>query len=167
MSAVSNKIKEVINDQIVGARKNMDGKVNKVIKGMRSGEGQLDKLAEIERDMITLEEVKQKVRDAVDRVKSILTSLKAGKDASTASRKASLIGSALNPAAAAIAHGLEFIINKATQEIKDIGDAINVVPPILDNLEKFVDNTNRKLEKEKNRKEAKKRLADERKNMLV
>ena len=35
------------------------------------------------------------------------------------------------------------------------------------NLEKFVDNANRKLEKEKNRKEAKKRLADERKNMLV
>ena len=167
MSAVSDKIKEVINDQIVGTRKNMDGKVDKVIKGMRSGEGQLDKLAEIERDMITLEEVKQKVRDTVDRVKSIRTSLKAGKDASEASRKSSVIGSALNPMGAAIAHGLEFIINKATQEIKDIGDAINVVPPILDNLEKFVDNTNRKLEKEKNRKEAKKRLADERKNMLV
>ncbi len=167
MSAVSDKIKEVINDQIVGTRKNMDGKVDKVIKGMRSGEGQLDKLAEIERDMITLEEVKQKVRDTVDRVKSIRISLKAGKDASAASRKASLIGSAANPMGAAIAHGLEFIINKATQEIKDIGDAINVVPPILDNLEKFVDNTNRKLEKEKNRKEAKKRLADERKNMLV
>ena len=167
MSAVSNKIKEVINDQIVGARKNMDGKVNKVIKGMRSGEGLTEELEEIKRDMTTLEEVKQKVRDAVDRVKSILTSLKAGKDASTASRKASLIGSALNPAAAAIAHGLEFIINKATKEIKDIGDAVNVVPPILDNLERFVDNTNRKLEKEKNRKEAKKRLADERKNMLV
>ena len=142
-------------------------KVNKVIKGMRSGEGRTEELEEIKRDMITLEEVKQKVRDAVDRVKSILVSLKAGKDASAASRKASLIGSALNPAAAAIAHGLEFIINKATQEIKDIGDAINVVPPILDNLERFVDNTNRKLEKEKNRKEAKKRLADERKNMLV
>ena len=160
MSAVSNKIKEVINDEIVGIRKNMDGKVDKVIKGMRSGEEQSDKLAEIKRDMITLEEVKQKVRDAVDRVKSIRVSLKAGKDASE-------IGSALNPAAAAIAYGLEFIINKVTQEIKDIGDAINVVPPILDNLEKFSDNTNRKLEKEINRKEAKKRLADERKNMLV
>ena len=167
MSAVSNKIKEVINDQIVGTRKNMDGKVTKVIKGMRSGEGLVEELEEIKRDMTTLEEVKQKVRDAVDRVKSILTSLKAGKDASEASRKASVIGSALNPAAAAIAHGLEFIINKVTKEIKDVGDAINVVPPILDNLEKFVDNTNRKLEKEKNRKEAKKRLADERKNMLV
>ena len=167
MSAVSNKIKEVINDQIVGTRKNMDGKVTKVIKGMRSGEGLVEELEEIKRDMITLEEVKQKVRDAVDRVKSILVSLKAAKDASAASRKASLIGSALNPAAAAIAHGLEFIINKATKEIKDIGDAVNVVPPILDNLERFVDNTNRKLEKEKNRKEAKKRLADERKNMLV
>ena len=167
MSVVSDKIKEVINDQIVSTRKNMDEKVDKVIKGMRSGEGQPGELAEIERDMITLEEVKQKVRDAVDRVKSILVSLKAGKDASVASRKASVIGSALNVAMAAIAHGLEFIINKVTQEIKDIGDAINVVPPILDNLEKFADNINRKLQKEKNRKEAKKRLADERKNMLV
>jgi len=167
MSVVSNKIKEVINDQVVSTRKNMDGKVDKVIKGMRSGEEQSDKLAEIEKDMITLEEVKQKVRDAVDRVKSIRVSLKAGKDASETSRKASVIGSALNPAAAAIAYGLEFIISKVTQEIKDIGDAINVVPPILDNLEKFADNTNHKLEKEKNRKETKKRLADERKNMLV
>ena len=167
MSAVSNKIKEVINDQVVGTRKNLDIKIGKVIKGMRSGEGKTDELAEIEKDIITLEEVKQKVRDAIDRVKSILTSLTAGKDASEASRKASVIGSALNPAAAAIAHGLEFIITKATKEIKDIGNAINVVPPILDNLEKFVDNANRKLEKEKNRKEAKKRLADERKNMLV
>ena len=49
MSAVSNKIKEVINDQIVGARKNMDGKVNKVIKGMRSGEGLTEELEEIKR----------------------------------------------------------------------------------------------------------------------
>ena len=167
MSAVSNKIKEVINDQVVGTRKNLDIKIGKVIKGMRSGEGKTDELAEIEKDIITLEEVKQKVRDTIDGIKSILTSLTAGKDASEASRKASVIGSALNPAAAAIAHGLEFIITKATKEIKDIGNAINVVPPILDNLEKFVDNTNRKLEKEKNRKEAKKRLADERKNMLV
>ena len=167
MSSVSDKIKEVINDQIVGTRKNMDRKVTKVIKGMRSGEGKTDELAEIEKDIITLEEVKQKVRDTIDGIKSILTSLTAGKDASEASRKASVIGSALNPAAAAIAHGLEFIITKATKEIKDIGNAINVVPPILDNLEKFVDNANRKLEKEKNRKEAKKRLADERKNMLV
>ena len=167
MSAVSNKIKEVINDQVVGTRKNLDRKVDKVIKGMRSGEGKIDELEEIEIDIITLEEVKQKVRDTIDGIKSILTSLTAGKDASEASRKASVIGSALNPAAAAIAHGLEFIITKATKEIKDIGNAINVVPPILDNLEKFVDNANRKLEKEKNRKEAKKRLADERKNMLV
>ena len=167
MSAVSNKIKEVINDQVVGTRKNLDIKIGKVIKGMRSGEGKTDELAEIEKDIITLEEVKQKVRDTIDGIKSILTSLTAGKDASEASRKASVIGSALNPAAAAIAHGLEFIITKATKEIKDIGNAINVVPPILDNLEKFVDNANRKLEKEKNRKEAKKRLADERKNMLV
>ena len=75
MSAVSNKIKEVINDQIVGARKNLDGKVNKVIKGMRSGEGLTEELEEIKKDMTTLEEVKQKVRDAVDRVKSILVSL--------------------------------------------------------------------------------------------
>ena len=167
MSAVSDKIKEVINDQVVGTRKNLDIKIGKVIKGMRSGEGKTDELAEIEKDIITLEEVKQKVRDTIDGIKSILTSLTAGKDASEASRKASVIGSALNPAAAAIAHGLEFIITKATKEIKDIGNAINVVPPILDNLEKFVDNANRKLEKEKNRKEAKKRLADERKNMLV
>ena len=149
MSAVSDKIKEVINDQIVGTRKNMDRKVTKVIKGMRSGEGLTEELEEIKKDMTTLEEVKQKVRDTIDGIKSILTSLTAGKDASEASRKASLIGSALNPAAAAIAHGLEFIINKATKEIKDIGDAVNVVPPILDNLERFVDNTNRKLEKEK------------------
>ena len=167
MSVVSDKIKEVINDQVVGTRKNLDIKIGKVIKGMRSGEGKTDELAEIEKDIITLEEVKQKVRDTIDGIKSILTSLTAGKDASEASRKASVIGSALNPAAAAIAHGLEFIITKATKEIKDIGNAINVVPPILDNLEKFVDNANRKLEKEKNRKEAKKRLADERKNMLV
>ena len=115
MSVVSDKIKEVINDQVVGTRKNLDRKVDKVIKGMRSGEGKIDELEEIEIDIITLEEVKQKVRDAIDRVKSILTSLTAGKDASEASRKASVIGSALNPAAAAIAHGLEFIITKATK----------------------------------------------------
>ena len=74
MSAVSNKIKEVINDQVVGTRKNLDIKIGKVIKGMRSGEGKTDELAEIEKDIITLEEVKQKVRDTIHGIKSILTS---------------------------------------------------------------------------------------------
>ena len=32
MSAVSNKIKEVINDEIVGIRKDMDGKVQNGLK---------------------------------------------------------------------------------------------------------------------------------------
>ena len=56
MSVVSDKIKEVINDQVVGTRKNLDRKVDKVIKGMRSGEGKIDELEEIEIDIITLDE---------------------------------------------------------------------------------------------------------------
>ena len=60
----------------------------------------------------------------------------------------------------------KFIIDKLKVEIKDIKDELNVAPQILDNLDKFFKRTRIKLAREKSRRAAQKRIAEENKKML-
>ena len=108
----------------------------------------------------------EKVSDAIKTIKSVKLSFDSGRKAAEATEKASSIGSALNPAAAAIAYAQKFIIEKLKIEIKDIGDELNVAPQILDNLEKFFMRTRKKIAKEKTRRAAQKRIAEQNKKML-
>jgi|TARA_Y100000992_G_C21136005_1_gene428917 BioD-like phosphotransacetylase family protein len=167
MSKASDALAKLIDDQIKKQREKMDLKVDKAIALYKSGNEKADEVVEkVETDIETAKDAKEKVSDAIDRIKSVRLSFDSGRKAAETTEKASTIGSALNPAAAAIAYAQKFIIDKLKIEIKDIGDELNVAPQILDNLEKFFVRTRKKIRKEKARREAQKRIAAENKKML-
>ena len=162
MSKASDALAKLIDDQIKKQREKMDLKVDKAIALYKSGNEKADEVVEkVETDIETAKDAKEKVSDAIDRIKSVRLSFDSGRKAAETTEKASTIGSALNPAAAAIAYAQKLKI-----EIKDIGDELNVAPQILDNLEKFFVRTRKKIRKEKARREAQKRIAAENKKML-
>ena len=61
----------------------------------------------------------------------------------------------------------KFIIDRLKIEIKDIGDEVNVLPKIIENLDSFIKSTKAKLAKEKERAETKKRLRERNRKMLT
>ena len=167
MSKASDALKKLIDDSIEKEKQKLDKKVDNALNLYRKGSEQADKAVnDVEVNIEKAKDAKEKVSDAIDRIKSIRLSFDSGRKVAESTEKASTIGSALNPAAAAIAFAQKFIIDKLKIEIKDIGDELNVAPQILDNLDKFFTRTRKKIAKEKARRAAQKRIAEEKKKML-
>tara|TARA_R100000742_G_C4268952_1_gene87377 strand:+ start:564 stop:1070 length:507 start_codon:yes stop_codon:yes gene_type:complete len=167
MSKASDALKKLIDDSIEKQKQKLDKKVDNALNLYRKGNEAADGMVnEIEINIERAKDAKEKVSDAIKTIKSVKLSFDSGRKAAEATEKASSIGSALNPAAAAIAYAQKFIIEKLKIEIKDIGDELNVAPQILDNLEKFFMRTRKKIAKEKTRRAAQKRIAEQNKKML-
>lgn len=167
MSKASDALKKLIDDSIEKEKQKLDKKVDNALTLYRNGSEAADgAVNEIEVSIEKAKDAKQKVSDAIDRIKSIRLSFDSGRKAAEATEKSSTIGSALNPAAAAIAFAQKFIIDRLKIEIKDIRDELNVAPQILDNFDKFFTRTRNKIRKEKARRAAQKRIAEENKKML-
>ena len=167
MSKASDALKKLIDDSIEKEKQKLDKKVDKALNLYRKGSEEADGMVnEVESNIEKAKDAKEKVSDSIESIKSIRKSFDAGRKVAESTEKASTIGSALNPAAAAIAFAQKFIIDKLKIEIKDIGDELNVAPQILDNLDKFFTRTRKKIAKEKARRAAQKRIAEENKKML-
>lgn len=167
MSKASDALKKLIDDSIEKEKQKLDKKVDKALNLYRKGSEEADGMVnEVESNIEKAKDAKEKVSDSIESIKSIRKSFDAGRKVAESTEKASTIGSALNPAAAAIAFAQKFIIERLKIEIKDIGDELNVAPQILDNLDKFFTRTRKKIAKEKARRAAQKRIAEENKKML-
>ena len=167
MSKASDALKKLIDDSIEKEKQKLDKKVDNDLNLYRKGSEQADRAGSAIADIFGHEkDAKDKVSDSIESIKSIRKSFDAGRKVAESTEKASTIGSALNPAAAAIAFAQKFIIERLKIEIKDIGDELNVAPQILDNLDKFFTRTRKKIAKEKARRAAQKRIAEENKKML-
>ena len=119
MSKASDALAKLIDDQIKKQREKMDLKVDKAIALYKSGNEKADEVVEkVETDIETAKDAKEKVSDAIDRIKSVRLSFDSGRKAAETTEKASTIGSALNPAAAAIAYAQKFIIDKLKIEVR-------------------------------------------------
>jgi len=167
MSATSDKLRDLINEKIQKEKNKMNGKVDAAISLYRAGsEGAEEVVNQVEQGIDDAEEAKQQSEDAMERIESIKQSFDASRKAAEATEKSSTIGSALNPAAAAVAFVQKHIIAKLKVELKDIDDELKVAPRILDNLDAFIKRTRKKIQREKARYEAKKRIMEENKKML-
>ena len=151
MSKASDALKKLIDDSIEKEKQKLDKKVDNALNLYRKGSEQADKAVnDVEVNIEKAKDAKEKVSDAIDRIKSIRLSFDSGRKVAESTEKASTIGSALNPAAAAIAFAQKFIIDKLKIEIKDIKDELNVAPQILDNLDKFFTRKSKKSSAKKN-----------------
>jgi len=168
MSATSDKIKQIIDDQIKKQKDNLNKKVDTALSLYKKGDPQAEKVVEeIEKGIDDAQNLKDSVQNVVDGIDSVKTGFDNTRTVAETTEKASTIGSALNPAAAAIAYAQKFIIDTLKKEIKDIDDELNVAPKIIESFDKFLTNTRKKLAKEKERREQQKRIAEENRKMLI
>ena len=166
MSAISEKLKEVIISSLDEPKKNIEDKVDRIIEITRKGDNAGESIKN------TLQQIKDAeikinlVEGTTKTVKSVVTSLKAARKVAEATEKSSTIGSALNPTAAAIAVVQKFIIEKVKIEIKESEDALNVSPTLIDNFKSFVTEQKDKLKKAQRERERKKLIREQRKRKL-
>ena len=111
---------------------------------------------------------KDKVEDTVKAVDSAAKVLDATKIAAEATRKASILAAGIaNAPAAAAGIAQEFIIKGIDKEIVEVKDELNVVPKLLENLDKFIVRSKEKLEEAIEEEKKKARIIEERKNNLL
>ena len=93
---------------------------------------------------IAMENIEEAVRlkGEVDKVKKdgerIYNTLIVAKAVYDATDKSTTIGAALNPVAAAIGYATRFIIDGVKQEIRDLGNIIEVIPSLSENFGDFL-----------------------------
>ena len=168
MSKRSKRIRKILWQQIEERYKLMDNKVYRVIKKVRSGLKVGKEVNDAVKMLEDAKKAKDKVEDTVKAVDSAAKVLDATKIAAEASRKASvLLAAPTNPAAAAAGIAQEFIINGIDKEIVEVKNELNVVPKLLENLDKFIERSKEKLEEAIEEEKKKARIVEERKNNLL
>ena len=166
MSVISDKLKNLITDQVEGKMQLVGSSVDLIVKNTRLGKSQGKEIKDTLELISTAIEIKEAINSMVDTVTAVQQSLEAGKTVAETTEKASTIGSALNPGSAAIAIAQRFIIMKFEQESKDIKDVLNVVPYLIESFDEFLTNSRIKIAKSQKEKEQTDRIAEENKNML-
>ena len=137
MSAVSDKIKNLIKTVIDFPKVEIGKKLDTIVKNVRLGKKEGKNIDKLIKQIKDIEDKIELVQNSVKTINSVLKSLEASKKAAQASEKAATIGAALNPAAAAITVAQKIIIDKVETEIKEAKDAVNVVPSLIQNFETF------------------------------
>ena len=94
-----------------------------------------------------LEKRKETLNTAKQQISNVINTVSATKITAVALKEANTIGSALNPAAAAISVIQEKLENKIEKEIEDVKSAKDAIGPALDGLGDFIEDTKKKLSK--------------------
>ena len=168
MSKLSNRIRKIISKEIEERYKLMDNKVYRVIKKVRSGLKVGKEVNDVIKMLEDAKKAKEKDEDTVKAVNSAAKALDATKIAAEATRKASILAAGIaNAPAAAAGIAQEFIIKGIDKEIVEVKDELNVVPKLLENLDKFIVRSKEKLEEAIEEEKKKARIIEERKNNLL
>ena len=112
-------------------------KANSIVKGISGGGAGLK----------DLEKRKETLNTAKQQISNVINTVSATKITAVALKEANTIGSALNPAAAAISVIQEKLENKIEKEIEDVKSAKDAIGPALDGLGDFIEDTKKKLSK--------------------
>jgi hypothetical protein len=107
-----------------------------------------------------MEEGIETMKTKKEEVEKTLAAAETAAKAATTMEKTSTIGSALNPAAAAVAVAQKFIIEKAKEEIADLKGAVKgIIPSTVDKAQKTVKDQKTKIDKFVREMKEKKRIA--------
>ena len=166
MSALSDRIKRTIQSVFDLPKKEIEVKIDAIVAATRKGQSQGQQVKDILQTIEDAETAVKTVQAAVKTANSVITSLNAASKVAEVGEKAAATASALNPASAATALVQRTIREKVDKEIEEGKDAINVVPNLIQNFNKFVEDTKAKLKKIKAEQEKKKALREQRKRKL-
>ena len=166
MSAISDKLKNTIQAVFDLPNKDIETKIDQIVKATRKGESQGQQIKDILQKIEDVESKVDRVKDTIKTVNSVIKSLDAAKKIAAASEKAAATASALNPASAAISIVQRMIVEQVGKEIEEAKNALNVVPKLIQNFNKFIIETKEKLKKVQKERERKKALREQRKRKL-
>tara|TARA_R110000796_G_scaffold18688_11_gene56546 strand:- start:2898 stop:3401 length:504 start_codon:yes stop_codon:yes gene_type:complete len=122
-------------------------KANSIVKGISGGGAGLEEAEKLLNDLKDLEKRKETLNTAKQQISNVINTVSATKITAVALKEANTIGSALNPAAAAISVIQEKLENKIEKEIEDVKSAKDAIGPALDGLGDFIEDTKKKLSK--------------------
>jgi DNA anti-recombination protein RmuC len=122
-------------------------KANSIVKRISGGGAGLEEAEKLLNDLKDLEKRKETLNTAKQQISNVINTVSATKITAVALKEANTIGSALNPAAAAISVIQEKLENKIEKEIEDVKSAKDAIGPALDGLGDFIEDTKKKLSK--------------------
>tara|TARA_B100000214_G_scaffold369436_1_gene342496 strand:- start:221 stop:745 length:525 start_codon:yes stop_codon:yes gene_type:complete len=160
--AAGDKIRAKLDSLILGPIKDKQADIKKLIESIRQGGGQsadVQKAEDFKNQLDELQSGGEQIDSVRSQVQTVLKAADSLRKTATATREASVIGSALNPAAAAISIVQEKLIEKFNEEVEDAKSAIDSVGPALQKLGKNVKGLKKDLDealrKNKEKQEAK------------
>jgi len=125
----------------------MEGRTDEQVSKMRSngGDGDVEDTKKLLDSLNSLEESGKDIEELDGQITPLKSRSKSGLKAAEKLREANIIGSSLNPAAAAVAIVQEKLMAKLNEEIEDLGSAGNLIKPALRKLKGSVNSMKVKL----------------------
>jgi len=142
---VGDAIRKQISNLVNNPSKVLGDKANSVVKDINSGGKGLEEAEKLLKDLKDLEKRRETLDSAKQQIGNIVNTISATKKTAVALKEANTIGSALNPAAAAISVVQDKLQNKIEKEIEDVKSAKDSLGPAVQNLKDFIGNTKKKL----------------------
>ena len=125
----------------------MESRTDEQVSKMRSngGDGDVEDSKELLKSLNSLEESGKEIEELDGQVTPLKSRSESGLKAAEKLREANIIGSSLNPAAAAVAIVQEKLMAKLKDEIEDLGSAGDIIKPALNKLNRSITNMRKKL----------------------
>ena len=166
--AIGDKIRIKIDSLILGPIKSKQEEIKKLINSIRQGTGGDDvkKAEEFVKNLDEFQNQSKQIENLKSQVESALNAASTLKTTAAATREDSIIGSALNPAAAAISIVQEKLVKKFEEEIEDAKSAIDGVGPALKQVSSNIKDMKKDLKNALKKNEDKKKAKEQRDALL-
>ena len=140
---VRNFLKSNLNDQLSELEKRTNLQMTKMRSG--GGSGDIEDTEKLLSDLDSLEKTGTDIKNLDEQVTPLKSRSESGRKAAEKLREANVIGSSLNPAAAAMSIVQEKLMVKLKDEIEDLGSAGDLIKPALSKLDRSLTNMRKKL----------------------
>lgn len=167
MSATSDKVRNLIRGESREKLKSLYKQIDMIVIGLGMNKVQGEDIKKVTALINDITRIIKVIEDTKETIKFVQESLEAGRKAAEATEKASAIGAALNPAAAAIQYVQKFLIDKFKKDTKDIKEVVDESDVIIDDLKKGVKEGQKKLEEGKKNAEKQKKQEENLKKELI
>ena len=166
--ALGDIVRKFISGNLDTKLSSMEKKTDNQVAKNRSGggSGDVEDSKKLLDDMNKLEDLSTQIEDLNNTVAPLLGRSESGMKAAEKLREANVIGSSLNPAAAAVAIVQEKLMAKFKEEIDDLGSATGIIKPTLNKLDRSLTNMRNKLNQSMKDKEQSDIAKQERNKML-
>ena len=166
--ALGDIVRKFISGNLDTKLSSMEKKTDNQVAKNRSGggSGDVEDTKNLLKDLDSLEKSGENIKQLDGQVTPLKSRSKSGLKAAEKLREANIIGSSLNPAAAAVAIVQEKLIAKLKDEIEDLGSAGDIIKPALNKLNRSITNMRKKLNQSIKDKEQSDNAKKERNKML-